>query len=464
MRKHKVVTFAILILLTATLALSCTSKASTAAAASQTATVQSGNLSVDILASGNLLTANEADLAFYSAGTVQDVLVKIGDNVTEGQALAKLDTAPLESNLAQAEINVETAQMNLENAEEPQTDSSGTVISAPDPLNIDIKQLQLQNAQANQVEAQKELDKATITAPFAGLVTNVNVVPGDQVAANFVGVRVIDPVNFQVNVLVSEMQIYNLSVGTPATVQAVALSSYTFPGKVSLIAEAPTIQSNVVNYQVTVLMDPVDAATLRAQSASRSTSGTTSARVRTSSTGGQTSNSQAAANLPSDNQTASDNRTFSRPASSGQPSGNQTAAGPNSTGRSFTGQSAGAGGQNQQAQAATTVPADFRLREGLTVTVSIVTAQKTNILLVPNKAITSQGGRYYVQVVSAGQTTQKMIQTGITDGQNTEVVSGLNAGDVVSTATNIVATTTTTSSQQQRGGSPGNSIPGVRLP
>jgi RND family efflux transporter MFP subunit len=463
MRKYKVVPFAILILLTATLALSCTSKANTAAAASQTATVQSGNLSVDILASGNLVTANEADLAFYSAGTVQDVLVKIGDNVTEGQALAKLDTAPLESNLAQAKINVETAQMNLENAEEPQTDSSGTVISAPDPLNIDIKQLQLQDAQANQVEAQKELDKATITAPFAGLVTNVNVVPGDQVAANFVGVRVIDPVNFQVNVLISEMQIYNLSIGTPATVQAVALTSYTFPGKVSLIAEAPTIQSNVVNYQVTVLMDPVDVATLQAQ-LNRTSAGSASARSRPSGTAGQASSSQGAANLPSDNQTASDNRTFSRQASSGQPSGNQTAAGPNSTGRSFTGQSTGAGGQNLQAQAATTVPADFRLREGLTVTVSIVTAQKTNILLVPNKAITSQGGRYYVQVVSAGQTTQKMIQTGITDGQNTEVVSGLNAGDVVSTATNIVATTTTTSSQQQRGGSPGNSIPGVRLP
>ena len=102
------------------------------------------------------------------------------------------------------------------------------------------------------------------------------------------------------------------------------------------------------------------------------------------------------------------------------------------------------------------MPADFRLREGLTVTVSIVTAQKTNILLVPNKAITSQGGRYYVQLCRQEQTTQKMIQTGITDGQNTEVVSGLNEGDVVSTATNIAATTTTTSSQQQRGGPPGN--------
>ena len=258
MRKFRAIFSILLVPLIGVIALSCTSKSNSAAAAGQTATVQSGNLSVDILASGNLVTANEADLAFYSAGTVEDVLVKIGDNVTEGQALAKLDTAPLGSNLAQAKINVETAQMNLENAEEPQTDSSGTVISAPDPLNIDIKQLQLQDAQASQVEAQKELDEATITAPFAGLVTNVNVVPGDQVAANFVGVRIIDPVNFQVNVLVSEMQIYNLSIGTPATVQAVALPAYTFPGKVSLIAEAPTIQSNVVNYQVTVLMDPVD--------------------------------------------------------------------------------------------------------------------------------------------------------------------------------------------------------------
>ncbi|MGA2159372.1 MAG: efflux RND transporter periplasmic adaptor subunit [Dehalococcoidia bacterium] len=463
MKKFRAISSILLVLLIGVIALSCTSKSNTAAAAGQTATVQSGNLSVDILASGNLVTANEADLAFYSAGTVEDVLVKIGDNVTEGQELAKLDTAPLESNLAQAKIDVETAQMNLENAEEPQTDSSGTVISAPDPLNIDIKQLQLQNAQANQTEAQKELDKATITAPFAGLVTNVNVVPGDQVAANFVGVRIIDPVNFQVNVLVSEMQIYNLSIGTPATVQAVALSSYTFPGKVSLIAEAPTIQSNVVNYQVTVLMDPVDAATLQAQ-LNRTSAGSASARSRPSGAAGQTSNSQAAANTQSGSQTSSDNRTSSRQASSGQPSGNQTAAGPNSTSRSYAGQSASAGGQNQQAQATTTVPADFRLREGLTVTVSIVTAQKTNILLVPNKAITSQGGRYYVQVVSGGTTTQKVIQTGITDGQNTEVVSGLNAGDVVSTATNIVASTTTNSQQQRAPTSSITSIPGVRLP
>ena len=228
-RKYKTISCVILVLLIAVLALSCTSKANPAAAAGQTATVpKRGNLNISILASGNLVTANQQNLAFYSSGTVQQVLVQIGDNVTAGQVLAKLDTAPLESSLAQSEISVKTAEMNLENAEEPKTDSSGTVISAPDPLQIEICQLQLQNAQANQAEAQKSLDMGSIMAPFAGLVTDVNVVPGDQVSANAVGVRIIDPVNFQVVVLVNEMEIYELTKGTPATVQAVALATYTF--------------------------------------------------------------------------------------------------------------------------------------------------------------------------------------------------------------------------------------------
>jgi hypothetical protein len=121
-----------------------------------------------------------------------------------------------------------------------------------------------------------------------------------------------------------------------------------------------------------------------------------------------------------------------------------------------------AGGQNQQAQATSTLPQNFRLREGLTVTISIIAEQRADILLVPNKAITSRGGKYYVQLVSAdAKAAEKMIQAGITDGQNTEVISGLSEGDVVSTATNITTTTTTTGSQQRQ---QTPSIPGVGFP
>ncbi len=457
MKKYRVISFAVLALLMATLSLSCAAKADPAAA-SQVATVQRGNLNINILASGNLMTAHEENLAFYSAGTVQQVMVKIGDNVSAGQALAKLDTAPLESALAQSAISVKQAQMNLENAEEPKTNSTGSqVISAPDPLDIEIKQLQLQNAKDDLVESQKKLDKATITSPMAGLVTDVNVVVGDQVAANAVGVRVIDPVNFQTEVLVNETEIYQLSIGTPATVQPVALASYTFPAKIALIAETPTISSNVVNYKVTVQMDPVTSATMQAQATQRVSSGSTSGRTRTPGAGGQTAGTQFSG-------AASDNRTFNRQAYSGQPSDNQTASdNRTSTRRSFAGQTPGAGGQNQQVQAPVTVPQNFRLREGLTVTVSIIAEQRTNILLVPNKAITSRGGRYYVQLASAdGKTAEKQIQAGITDGQNTEVISGLAEGDVVSTATNITVPATTTTNQQRGGQS--NQIPGVRIP
>ena len=201
-------------------------------------------------------------------------------------------------------------------------------------------------------------------------------------------------------------------------------------------------------------MDPVDAATIQALSTVRTSARTTTASIRQPSATGQTSSTQAASDnrtsyrqmysgLPFDNQTISDNRTSAR--------------------RSFAGQTPGAGGQNQQAQAtAPTLPQDFRLREGLTVTVSIIAEQRTDILLVPNKAITSRGGRYYIQLVSAGKTEEKMIQAGITDGQNTEVISGLSEGDLVSTATNVAAQTSTTNSQQQRGST--TMIPGVRLP
>jgi len=423
----------------------CTGKAETSTGS--TATVQRGNLNINILASGNLLTSHEEKLDFYSAGTVQEVLVKIGDAVETGKVLAKLDTATLESALVDAQIAVKQDRLDLEDAKDVATNAAGEATGAPNPLNIEIKEQELKKSQVALIEAEKKLQQATIVAPFTGLIADVNVVPGDQVAADTVAVRMIDPVNFETDVLVNETQIYQLKIGTPATVQVVAVPDVTFLATVKLISETPTVTSNVVNYTVTVALDPVDAAAIQALSTVQTTPSTTTGRVRTPGAGGQA---------------PSDNRTFSRPAFPGQQSDNRTASdNRTSSRRSFTGQAPAAGGQNQQVQATTTPPQNFRLREGLTVTISIIAEQRADILLVPNKAITSRGGKYYVQLVSAGKAAEKMIQAGITDGQNTEVVSGLSEGDVVSTATNI-ATPTTTGGSQQRQQTP--SIPGVGFP
>jgi hypothetical protein len=105
-------------------------------------------------------------------------------------------------------------------------------------------------------------------------------------------------------------------------------------------------------------------------------------------------------------------------------------------------------GQSGQraAQAAPVIPEDFQLRGGLTVTVNILVAEKENVLLVPNNAITRQGDQTYVQVSIGGITEKRSIQTGISDWQYTEVVGGLSEGEQV-----IVPQKTTSATTQQQG-------------
>jgi len=97
------------------------------------------------------------------------------------------------------------------------------------------------------------------------------------------------------------------------------------------------------------------------------------------------------------------------------------------------------------------IPEDFQLREGLTLTVSIIVEERSDVLLVPNAAITSQGGKIYVQVVSAdGVTEERSIKIGISDWQFTEVIDGLSEGEQVVVPGAGTATTPTTPQQGGR--------------
>jgi hypothetical protein len=106
----------------------------------------------------------------------------------------------------------------------------------------------------------------------------------------------------------------------------------------------------------------------------------------------------------------------------------------------------------QEGQVPTTLPENFQLREGLSVTVSIIVAQRTGVLLVPNAAITTQLGQAYVQVMLPTDTTeQRAIKTGISNWQYTEVTDGLSEGEKVIVPQGI---TTTTPASQEQGGTP----------
>ena len=87
---------------------------------------------------------------------------------------------------------------------------------------------------------------------------------------------------------------------------------------------------------------------------------------------------------------------------------------------------------------------DTRIRPGMSVDASIITQEKSDILVVPAGAVKTQNGKNsmsYVEVLDAqGAPQRKTVTTGATDDTNIEIVSGLNEGDKIVVRT-IVGTT-----------------------
>jgi HlyD family secretion protein len=81
--------------------------------------VERGDLDISVTSAGNASITGRADLNFGVAGEVTAVLVEEGDEVTEGQLLARLDAEPLEVDVVKAQATLAAAQDALEQLLEP---------------------------------------------------------------------------------------------------------------------------------------------------------------------------------------------------------------------------------------------------------------------------------------------------------------------------------------------------------
>jgi RND family efflux transporter MFP subunit len=86
---------------------------------------------------------------------------------------------------------------------------------------------------------------------------------------------------------------------------------------------------------------------------------------------------------------------------------------------------------------------DDRVKVGMTANLIITTDEHANVLIVPASALLPKGAGYSVKVASAdGKTTKEVdVVVGLSDGTNTEISSGLKAGDKVVTTPSIPTNT-----------------------
>jgi HlyD family secretion protein len=140
-----------------------------------------------------------------------------------------------------AQAGVTQAQANLERLQ-----------AGPQSSDLAIAQAQVASAQAALDLAHLTLEEATLTAPFAGTVAEVNLRPGEAPSPTVSPIVLADLSSFHVDVAVDEIDVSRLVVGQPVTLTLDALAGLALPGRVDSINPLATARATVTSYEVRV--------------------------------------------------------------------------------------------------------------------------------------------------------------------------------------------------------------------
>ncbi|MEV4317731.1 HlyD family efflux transporter periplasmic adaptor subunit [Actinocrispum sp. NPDC049592] len=277
-----------------------------AASNTRTAAVQRGTVIDTVSAAATVQSNYTASADFATSGTITQINVKVGDTVTKGQPLAKLDDsqarlqlAAAKSSLAAAKDNLATAEANAATATTTNQPSGG---GGGQNSAQSVKQLQAQVDQGNVSvdQAQQALNNTTLVAPGDGTVTAVNGNVGGRAGSSSgssggsgasggsgssgasgassgsssgtSGFIVITNLTaLQVKANLAEIDVSKVKAGQDATVTLNAMPDQPQPAKVASVDLTPTSGSNnVVTYGVTLTLNTPPAQLRPGQSASAS--------------------------------------------------------------------------------------------------------------------------------------------------------------------------------------------------
>jgi membrane fusion protein, multidrug efflux system len=131
---------------------------------------------------------NIFDLRFATSGKVASVLKKIGEKTAAGDLIARLDKKIWQTELDQQLAEYEQTRAEFERFNLKQTSESSQMWEYAKKinqasLNVSVKQVEL---------AKAKLDQTDLTAPFAGILTNIELVPGIYVTPASNSVKLLD--------------------------------------------------------------------------------------------------------------------------------------------------------------------------------------------------------------------------------------------------------------------------------
>lgn len=341
--------------------------------------VTRGDIRATVNANARVRPERSARLAFQSSGLVTSVRVKEGDAVKAGDVLATVQRDERERRVRQAELALQSRQLDLARAQDPpsaaeleiaqqnlkkaalaraaaenrykddptDTNRIAQELAQADyeiaranfdratrtPSDAELQALKnsVENAQIDLTNARQALAETELTAPFDGVITEVNLREGELIGGFNPVIGLADLTRLDLLAEIDEIDISEVKEGQSAELRFDAFPGGSATGTVALIFPAASTDRGATLYRAVIALNPTELA----------------------------------------------------------------------------------------------------LRPGMGATVKIATVEKKDVLMVPARTIKNAGTQKIVTVREGSGTRNVVVETGLSDGNETEIVRGLQEGELV---------------------------------
>ena len=218
-------------------------------------------------AAGSVEPILVVDVKSKASGEIMDLRAETGDVVRQGELLVAVDPREPRNSVAQAEADLQVARSQLANAE-AQKNRMDAMFRQQLVSEQEHEQASLAhaNAVAQQVRAERtlqtardQLDDTNVRAPITGTIISKSVERGQvitsatrEVSGGTVLMRMADLSNVQVRTLVDETDIGKIQPGLRATVRVDAYPNQPFTGEVLKIEPQSVVTQNVTMFPVLI--------------------------------------------------------------------------------------------------------------------------------------------------------------------------------------------------------------------
>jgi multidrug efflux pump subunit AcrA (membrane-fusion protein) len=381
----------------------------------ETTTATQGSIVSTVDESGNVNASSQTEVTSPSDGLIQQVFVKNGDQVTAGQKLFSVKSTATQQEKASAYANYESSLSSYNSATQGKQALEAT----------------LENDRQAIITASQDVSNMQISGGLAHGYTqsDIDVLNSKLTSA-------------QESFAADETKYNNEDTSIAAAQASLTSSSLSYQATQNATVTAP-IAGTIANLSVQP-GDAVSASTVTTTSNSSSFSSSSSS----SSSGG--SSVLSIGNYNQLSILAQVNEVDVPKIKVGQQATVTLDAFPNET---FVGQVVSIDSVGTISSGVVTYNVYINLisppssvKSGMSASVAIQTARADNVVTVPSAAVQTENDASYVRVLKNGKVTSVPVTTGISDDTNTEIKSGISAGDVVVTGTNATTTGNNTSS------------------